>query len=512
MIIVNDKKVLNMTKKRKLYCICSVILLLGMTIFLIKNASLQSFWSDEMSTLGYIRSDVSYFEMMKEYMIRDAVNLPLYPTVLKFFYEIMPYGEVYLLIPSILFVVFSILIIAAIGYKCGNEDISFFCICLGIISSGAICYAAWDIRCYSLLIMLSALTLLFYVKRGENESIRNICLYGIFMLLLFFTHWYGAVMMLSFATSDLVLWLKKKIKIKCIISYLIAGVPLFIYLIIMLINMGRDLSSHYSKPNLGNIINVLYLITGGRFLLLVLFVIGCICIILRGFFEKEKRRSVWYVMFFSCIWTFGIMFFVKKGAFFGDRYFLVILPQVILIMAFAVDSILKKVFEESDKWLKKYSVWAKRLIVVGLVLYFGKYVYQNYTDCYEFHIDERMPYRQTAEFLVDREDIYREDTLLLSTDTHKITAAWLEYYFEKRGFSLPSRLIVYGNHIYRDGLESWGMFSEEEILQYDNIILFKMSMAITEDIQEFMDKYYQEEERYFGDRVRMYKKSNLSLD
>ena len=512
MIFMNDKKNFNMTKKQKIYCICSIILLLGMTFFLIKNASLQSFWSDEMSTIGYIRSDVSYFEMMKEYMIRDAVNLPLYPTILKFFYEIMPYGEVYLLLPSILFVVSSVIIIAIIGYKCGNEDISFFCVCLGTISSGAICYAAWDIRCYSLLIMLSALTIYFYVKRSEQESVKNICLYGISMLFLFFTHWYGAVMMLGFAISDFSLWVRKKIKIKCIISYLIAGVPIFIYLIIMLMNMGRDLSSHYAKPDLEAIINVLYLITGGRFLLLVLFIIGCISVIIRGIVKKEEGKTIWYVMLFACIWTFGIMYFVKKGAFFGDRYFLVILPQVILIMAFAIDSILKQVFGKSDKWLKKYSVWAKRLIVVGLVLYFGKYIYQNYTSCYGFHKDERMPYRQMAEFLVDRGDIYREDTLLLSTDTHKITAAWLEYYFEKREFVLPSRVIVYGNHIYRDGLESWGMFTEDEILQYDNIVLFRVSMEITEDVQAFMDKYYEEKERYFGDRIRIYKKSNLNLN
>ncbi|MBR4982825.1 MAG: glycosyltransferase family 39 protein [Lachnospiraceae bacterium] len=503
---MDKTKTIDMTLKQKIYFVCSVILLLGMSIFLIKNASMQSFWSDEMSTLGYIRSDVSYFEMMKEYMVRDAVNLPLYPTILKFFYEIMPYGEVYLLIPSILFVICSILIIAVIGYKCGNEDISFLCICLGSISSGAICHAAWDIRSYSLLIMLSALTILFYVRRRENESIKNICLYGISMLLLFFTHWYGAIMMMGFAISDLVFWLQKKIKIKCIVSYLIAGVPLFIYLIIMLMNMRRDLSSHYGNPGLEGIKEALYLITGGRFLCVLLFITGCAGIVIIGIVKKEKIQAIWKVMLFSCIWTFGTTFFIKNGTFFAPKYFLVILPQVILIMAFTVDSILKEVFKKSNEWLKRYSVWFKSMIIVGMVLYFGKYIYQNYTSCYEFHMDERMPYRQTAEFLVDRGDIYREDTLLLSTDTHKITAAWLEYYFEKRGFTLPGRLIVYGDHIYRDGLESWGMFSEEEILQYDTIVLFRISMEITEDVQTFMDKYYQEEEGYFGDRVRMYRK------
>ena len=65
-----------------------------------KNASVQSFWSDEMSTIGYIREGTSFIKMIKGYMIDDAVNLPLYPSILYFVYRIVPYGEVYLLIPS----------------------------------------------------------------------------------------------------------------------------------------------------------------------------------------------------------------------------------------------------------------------------------------------------------------------------------------------------------------------------------------------------------------------------
>lgn len=50
------------------------------------------------------------------------------------------------------------------------------------------------------------------------------------------------------------------------------------------------------------------------------------------------------------------------------------------------------------------------------------------------------------------------------------------------------------------------MVSEEEVLGYDDIIVFRMSMYLEEDIQKFLGEYYQEEERYFGDRVIMYRR------
>lgn len=496
----------SMTIKQKVYLISSIFLLLGMTIFVIVNAPLQSFWSDELSTIGYIRSDISFGGIIKGYMLEDAVNLPLYQLILKVFYECMPYGEIYLLLPSIFFLLIAIVFIAILGYKCGNEDVAFMCICFGTISGGAIRYAAWDIRCYGLLILLSALTIFFYIKRCEEENLKNIWLFGLFMLLLFFTHWYGAIMMLAFALSDMVFWMCKKIEIKCIISYLLAGGILLVYLILLLKNTGRDLNSHYGKLGVEDVLRTLYLITGGRFLCLLLFIIGCFLVGI-GVNKSVKNKAIGRVLVFSCIWVFGVASFVKQGAFFGDRYFQVILPQVILIMSLTMDFIVKTIFRISNLFFRRYSSWFKGIAVIGLVLYLGKCVYYNYEECYRFHVDERMPYRQSAEFLVERGDIYEEDTLLISAETCNLTEAWLEYYFEKRGFALPNRTIVHHHYRKTDSLECWGMVPEEEILQYENIILFKMSKDVEEEIQNFLDSYYLEEERNFGDRIKMYGKA-----
>lgn len=500
---MSAKSKITITTKQKVYLISSMILLLGMAVFIVVNAPLQSFWSDEMSTIGYIRSGMSFGDIIKGYMLEDAVNLPLYQLILKVFYEIMPYGEIYLLLPSIFFLMVAIVVIAIVGYKCGNEDIAFFCVCFGAISGRAIQYAAWDIRCYALLIFLLAVTILLYVKRLEEESLKNIWLFGIFMLLLFFTHFYGAVVMLAFALSDLIFLLGKKISLKCILSYLLAGGNLLIYLIMMLLTTKRDLSSHYAKPGMDAVVKALEFMTGGRFLCMVLFLLGCVAIII-GIVKTGKNRAIWRVLVFSCVWTFVTTLFLKKGTFFSERYFMVLIPQTILIMAVNLDAVIKLVFKLSEKYLKKYNIWFKRIVVIGLVLYFGRYIYHNYHNCYVFQMDERTPYRQSAQFLVDRGDIYEEDTLLISAETCNLTEAWFEYYFEKRGFALPNRTIVHHHYRETDSLEHWEMVSEEEVLQYDHIIVFRMSMHLDDSIQEFLDEYYQEEERYFGDRVRMY--------
>lgn len=242
----------------------------------------------------------------------------------------------------------------------------------------------------------------------------------------------------------------KKINIRCVVSYLLAGGSLLIYLIIMLMNTKRDLSGHYAKPGMNAVVKALEVMTGGRFLCMLLFMFGCLAIIIG---IVKKNNAIWKVLVFSCIWTFGTTFFLKEGTFFSERYFMVLIPQAILIMAVNLDAIIKLIFKLSEKYLKNYNIWFKRLVVIGLVLYFGRFIYYNYQNCYEFHMDERMPYRQSAEFLVARGDIYEEDTLLISAETCNLTEAWLEYYFEKRGFALPNRTIVHHRYRETDSLE-----------------------------------------------------------
>lgn len=487
-------------QKKKIYFIGSLLLLTIFVGFVVRYASVQSFWTDEMSTIGYAGRGSSPLKMVVGYMVDDAVNLPLYPLIFKVFYETMPYGEIYLLIPSILFSVATIILTAIVGYKYLREDGAFLCICFGTISQGLIYRGAWDIRCYALLAALMALTILCYQKRLEEENYKTIIAYGMAMLFLFFTHWYGAIVMLAFALADMILFLKKRIHLRCIVSYLISGSGILAYLLCMLKVTHRNLGAHYGKPSVEDIKSLLYFIAGGRFLCVCLLLVGVVFLFIISFYVEKEKAVFWRTIIFSCVWTFCIAYFVKNGTFFDERYFLAILPQVILILAGSISYFQKLIFKYFNRWIRF-------VFIVVLVMYLGKYSVQNYRECYELHLAERQPYRECAEFLAEQGDVYRENTLLLSAETANLTEAWYEYYFYKRGFGVPKRTIVARTARSVDTLKSWDMVEEEEIFeQYDEIVLFRMSFEATEDMEEFLGKYYKEEEEAFERRVVIYRR------
>lgn len=486
-------------KKKYIYRILNYAILVFMLVFLILNASAQSFWSDEMSTIGYIRSGTSLFDMIKGYMVVDAVNLPLYPLILYVVYRIVPYGEVYLLLPSIIFTISAIWIIGRIGYLCGDEDNELCAIGLGSVSYWLICRGAWDIRCYSLLILLSALTLYFYMRRMKEENSKNIVCYGICMLMLFYTHWFGSIMMIFFAFYDLVLYIRKKITVRCIGSYLLAGGLFLPWCIGMLATTTRNLLGNNAAskpPTVESIEEVFIYLSGNSFLGKVILywgiVVGIVCCL------KNRKRGCdkLFLLLGSCSWLIGVVYVYcayinPSGSFFENKYFFVLLPQILLIMSYGL-STTKRVIVSFISMRKKQFLKVIELLFIfmGMLLY-GRLAWSNCVECKAFSQEMRMPYRQCAEYLTEAGEIYEEDVLLVSAETSNLTEAWYDYYFRKRGFDIPRNSYVMRVNRACDILDEWSLQEEQKVLeQYEKILVFGISFSVSEEFQNFIDENY----------------------
>ena len=101
-----------MKKLEKKYLIPGIVLLLWLGIFSFVNGNCQSFWADELASIGFIRNGLSIPEVLNTYLYREN-NLPMYPMLLYVLYRIMPYGEQFLLIPSILFCMAGVILLVS---------------------------------------------------------------------------------------------------------------------------------------------------------------------------------------------------------------------------------------------------------------------------------------------------------------------------------------------------------------------------------------------------------------
>lgn len=426
-------------KTRTTYRIIGFSLLAVMTLVMVAFSSAQSFWVDELSwTIGKV-ANKSIPEISAQ-LLRDGYNMPLYYYVLGIIYPIMPYGEGYLLSISIAAVVVGIVLLYFTARKIGGETLGFITLCLASVSAVLIDQGGWELRPYAFFFCFAALTVLFYIRRLKRESWGNIIGYGIAMILLLYSHWFGAVMLVFYGICDLYLCIKKRIRLRCIVSYVAAVLAALPWFILVLLTVKSDPGSYWAEiPSvLSPLLSIRYLL-GGNMLCFFVFVIA----VLIGLGVINRRRQprewnldeyIWVQLFLSCAWVIGVTFIYSKiinpaGSMYVNRYFFPLIPHALLITAFGIRGIGKMLSGALHvKSARLALCFAVFLAVVGITNYSSAILSNN-------RIFE--PYREVAEALTEDGGIYEDESLVvLSTNTE----AWLAYYFDKRGHEAPVNL------------------------------------------------------------------------
>ncbi|MDR1638576.1 MAG: glycosyltransferase family 39 protein [Clostridiales bacterium] len=453
-------------------------LLALMAVLMFAFSSAQSFWVDELDwTIGKV-ANMTFLDITKQ-LLRDGYNMPLYYYALAVIYPLVPYGEGYLLSLGIVFVIIGIIILYFAAREMGGEKLGFIALCIASISSVLMSQGGWECRPYAFYFCFSALTLLFYVKRLKNENWGNILGFSVAMILLAYSHWFGAMILMFYAMSDLFLFVRKKINIRCIVSYLIAGAIILPWFVMMLLTVKSNLSSYWAGvPGLLRPVTTIRWLLSSNTLTFIVFAIAVAimtAVLIQNILSKEWNVNLfaWIQMLLSAVFMIAATliyskFINPKGSIYVERYFFALVPQLILISAFGIQSAerLIKNDKSPEKRPNLIMYFAGFIVIVGISNY--SFAILNITSLYE-------PYREAALYVENDEDAYLDKTVVVASTGGK---SWIEYYFKKRGADIPNNIaagyieplrFLVKNGIVIVDTSSYSL-KFEELLEYDKVI------------------------------------------
>lgn len=486
-----------MKNLEKKYWIPGVILLLWMGIFAFANGNCQSFWADEMASVGFIRDGLSIPEVLNTYLYREN-NLPLYPMILYAVYRIMPYGEKYLLIPSILFCLAGIVLMAASACRLKGKRAGMIALCLGTSSGVLLWQAAWEIRCYAMAFFLSALVFYAFVGKFQKPGKRRMILYSVAVALCFWTHWFASILLFLYGVIDLLLVIIRKISWKQLLCYVPGCLLFFPWLFISFYFKSWGLENYWSTvPKWKDVFwAVLFYLNNNRILWYLCLLTGFL-LVLRALSvvrkpDSEEKTAV--MLSASCVavvgWVIGVVFVFSRyirpeSGLFVQRYFTVVQPQILLITTFGIDGIL----DLTDRFLPRWGVWAARTAVVLLLAAaFGI----CYRDSYKAIRKPMEPYREAADYLIRDGGIWEENTLFMGSNEFCMLDGFVHYYLEKRGYETPPHVADSMVHSEQETrfYPNYAQLSEAELLSFDKIYCLRIHMDVDEAMKRFLEEYY----------------------
>lgn len=474
-------------------------------VFTFMNGGVQSFWADELSSVGYVKNGLSLKEMFETYLFLDT-NLPLYSLILYFWYRITPYGEQFLLIPSILFSIGGIVFFAKTAKLLRGDKAELIAFFLGCSSGTIIWQGAWEARCYSLVFLLSAFTMWAYANKVMECSKKNLIVYGVACCLFLWTHWFACILLAFYGIADLALIIRKKASWKTLLCYP-AGLIIYMpWLVVSFFHKQEELASFWIEaPEWKEILwTVLFYVSGRRVLWYLCLITGVlICAAaLRNLIKKKEEGTaavgLGCVFTLSIGWVIGIVYVYSRyinpqGSLFLDRYFMVIAPQILLVTTWGLDAftaVAAKAVQKCHLAFLKKMVPALAGGVVFIVLC-GCFII-----CYrEAYISIRKPreeYRQLSDYLISEGRLWDGNTALAGDNTWCVMDGFVDYYLVKRGYDEPANVINAGtgkaeeNRFYKN----YRQWSEEELLKLDRIYCVRIHMGYDDAWADFLEEHY----------------------
>ena len=226
-----------------------IVILAGLFLRLIFINKPDGLWNDE-----YVSWLVASAPFGRDFWnaIKSQCHMPVYYLYLKSAMTLFGNSDLILRLTSVFTGVLSIPVMFLVGKE---KDKNTGYICAGFVAiSSFLIYYSQEVRLYSLLFLISALSLLYTIRLVKNPNKKNIVFYCIFNILIILTHTIGFVFVFfNLVFISLILFDKYKNYIITTWSIVLAGTTLSSGLIIKIISTPSVSQwwNHFSLSQIG---------------------------------------------------------------------------------------------------------------------------------------------------------------------------------------------------------------------------------------------------------------------
>ena len=325
-----------------IYLINILLLAFFLRIYKLDYNSLRT---DECLTF-FIASKESLSQLLT--VVIGTKQQPLYYLLIYFWVKIFGTSEFSLRLPSVIFGIASVFVtykLSRILFK--NKEVGIISSCLAALSIMNINYSH-DARPYTLALFLSLISIYFFMKVLERDSLQNMFFYLISSILLIYTHSQGAFTLLAQSIFAVSIWLFKKKNNTfnwrtCLFLQLMV---LFLFLP-WLLNLIKIISGNpdaflFWVPQV-TISRALFTLTDYYSSSLGVFCISLCLIIFSLFFAKDKMPL--YLLLLIFLIPFLMLYFISIlwKPVYVDRYTFCAHTPYLILVASGIEEIRKRI-------------------------------------------------------------------------------------------------------------------------------------------------------------------------
>lgn len=464
-------KFLELMKTKKAYFTVLILSSLYLFAYMMYGLIYKQFWYDEVAILGFMRTGVSFGEMVNYYLNIEASNLPLYQIIMYVIYNIFPPEKVFLLMPSVILTIVAVILIVNLADRLYGRTASYVVIMMAIFSTTVINRIGLLLRAYALMFFGTALCLYLLFKIKDDYNVKNIIKLTVALIVLVYSHYFGTLM---FGVLFVLVFLYSVIGrkgFKRIIPFIISGCLYAPWFLMAMKTRVTDVDSFWiDAPGIKKVAGTIGYLLGGNVIACGIYAISFVVMAVLVI-KRKQLFSIKSAIVFIPVLVIGIIFVYSNigGSLYEDRYFIILLPEMLLtIGAFC-----------QEMW--NYFMTKKRgaiVIVLGFLVLIATDI-TSFVRCYGDTTAVYIRYSGAADYIKNNCNISDSDVLIITRDYCKIdeivARGWYDYYLYRRGYQAKN-IEHYSNGYtiqteiidsYGDAINTVYVFAPEELTGYE---------------------------------------------